>query len=125
MTGAVSPLPTQPTGTGKKRLLYRHSLIVRVTHWINAVSMAALFMSGLQISNATPALYWGLQSDFAHPLLNLPDFPRWAILPSGPWLAMGRRCHFFMAWIFVGNAALFMSNAFLARHLKADLLPSR
>jgi len=125
MTGAVLPLPTQPTGTGKKRLLYRHSLIVRVTHWINVVSMAALFMSGLQISNATPSLFWGMDSDFDNPLLNLPNFPDWAILPHGQWLALGRRWHFFMAWIFVANAVIYMANALLARHLKADLLPSR
>jgi thiosulfate reductase cytochrome b subunit len=28
-----------------------------------------MLMSGLQIFNATPALYWGKQSDFAHPLV--------------------------------------------------------
>jgi thiosulfate reductase cytochrome b subunit len=38
---------------------YRHRLIVRLTHWTNAVAILVLLMSGLQIFNAHPALYWG------------------------------------------------------------------
>ena len=30
-----------------------------------------LLMSGLQIFNAHPALYWGKSSDFDHPVLSL------------------------------------------------------
>jgi thiosulfate reductase cytochrome b subunit len=48
---------------------YRHSAIVRVTHWINVLCMAVLLMSGLQIFNAHPALYWGSQSTFDDPIL--------------------------------------------------------
>ena len=39
--------------------ILRHSLITRMTHWINALAMAILLMSGLQILNAHPSLYWG------------------------------------------------------------------
>ena len=46
-----------------------HTALVRLTHWINAVCVALLLMSGLQIFNAHPALYWGEISDFAHPTL--------------------------------------------------------
>jgi thiosulfate reductase cytochrome b subunit len=53
------------------RVIYRHSLLVRVTHWINALCFALLLMSGLQIFNAHPALYWGAQSSFDKPLLAL------------------------------------------------------
>src|SRR5580704_7171629 len=53
----------------QKVLVHRHSLLVRVTHWVNAISLALLLLSGLQIFNAHPALYWGQQSDFAHPWL--------------------------------------------------------
>lgn len=45
-------------------VIKRHSLITRLTHWINALAMAVLLMSGLQIFNAHPSLYWG-QSGFA------------------------------------------------------------
>jgi len=43
----------------RRRLIYRHALVTRVTHWINLVCVAVLLMSGLQIFNAHPALYWG------------------------------------------------------------------
>jgi cytochrome b subunit of formate dehydrogenase len=49
------------------RLIYRHRAWVRVTHWVNVVCMTVLLMSGLQIFNAHPALYWGEVSNFAHP----------------------------------------------------------
>ena len=60
--------PARPAG---ERVIYRHSLLVRVTHWINALCFVLLLMSGLQIFNAHPALYWGAQSTFDRPLLAL------------------------------------------------------
>ena len=49
--------------------VYRHSLLVRVTHWINVLCLTLLLMSGLQIFNAHSALYWGQASDFSKPIL--------------------------------------------------------
>jgi thiosulfate reductase cytochrome b subunit len=43
-------------------LYYRHALPVRVMHWVNVVALTILLMSGLQIFNAHPALYWGKSS---------------------------------------------------------------
>jgi len=37
----------------------RHSLTVRLTHWLNAVCLTFLLLSGLQIFNAHSRLYWG------------------------------------------------------------------
>jgi thiosulfate reductase cytochrome b subunit len=51
--------------------VYRHSLPVRITHWLNVVWLFILVMSGLQIFNAHPALYWGDRSDRDHPLLSI------------------------------------------------------
>jgi thiosulfate reductase cytochrome b subunit len=57
---------------GKRRsFVYRHSLVVRVTHWINVVCIIVLLMSGLQIFNAHPALYVGDKSDFDAPVLSM------------------------------------------------------
>lgn len=53
----------------RRHWIHRHSLVVRITHWIAALSIAVLLMSGLQIFNAHPALYWGKQSDFGNPIL--------------------------------------------------------
>jgi hypothetical protein len=41
---------------------YRHSLPLRVMHWSNVLFLALLLMSGLNIFNAHPALYWGNSS---------------------------------------------------------------
>jgi len=41
--------------------------VARVTHWINVLCLALLLMSGLQIFNAHPALYWGATSKFGDP----------------------------------------------------------
>ena len=43
-------------------LYYRHTLPVRLMHWTNVVALTILLMSGLQIFNAHPALYWGKSS---------------------------------------------------------------
>lgn len=43
-------------------LYRRHTLAVRVAHAINLVALVLLFMSGLAIFNAHPALYWGKSS---------------------------------------------------------------
>ncbi|HEY0647131.1 cytochrome b/b6 domain-containing protein [Phenylobacterium sp.] len=50
-----------------KTLVKRHSVVTRLTHWVNVLLIAVLLMSGLQIFNAHPALYWGPASTFADP----------------------------------------------------------
>jgi thiosulfate reductase cytochrome b subunit len=45
----------------------RHSVPVRIMHWINVLALAVLLMSGLQIFNAHPALYWGKSSYSGRP----------------------------------------------------------
>jgi len=52
------------------RRVYRHRLPVRVMHWINVVCLTVLLMSGLNIFNAHPALYWGRESTFATPWIS-------------------------------------------------------
>jgi thiosulfate reductase cytochrome b subunit len=61
----ATPLPAREV------LVHRHSLAVRITHWLNAICLAFLLTSGLQIFNAHPALYWGRKSNFDHPILSL------------------------------------------------------
>src|ERR1044072_9924186 len=45
-------------------LYYRHALPVRLMHWTNVVALTVLLMSGLQIFNAHPALYWAGKSSY-------------------------------------------------------------
>lgn len=53
------------------RSTYRHRLPVRIMHWINVACLFILLMSGLQIFNAHPALYWGNISTFDKPALSM------------------------------------------------------
>ena len=49
------------------QIVFRHPVVVRVTHWLGVFALAILLMSGLQILNAHPALDLGQASDFVHP----------------------------------------------------------
>src|SRR5262249_28215841 len=128
---------TVPAAKPVKVLVKRHGAIVRITHWINAFALFFLLLSGLQIFNAHPALYWGQASDFPHPWLApgayqaggklhgvtriggqlfdttgflgaskengvdvVRGFPAWLTIPAQRFLALGRRWHFFFAWVF-------------------------
>jgi thiosulfate reductase cytochrome b subunit len=139
----------------------RHGLVVRVTHWLNAFAWIFLLMSGLQIFNAHPALYWGRQSNFPQPFLSMtasnqdptrgltwiaghpfdttgwfgvskdengqPEqrgFPRFMTWPGEQDLATGRRWHFFFAWLFAINGAIYLLAGIVSRHLARDLWPS-
>jgi thiosulfate reductase cytochrome b subunit len=136
---------------------YRHRLPIRVMHWVNVLAFTLLLMSGLQIFNAYPRLYWGKSSySSAAPLLDLQaeptadgqpgisilgheftraglfapfrdsyGFPEWATVPGPQWLAMGRRWHFFFAWVLVINGALYLTYSFLSRHVSRELAPTR
>lgn len=52
-------------------------------------------------------------------------FPAWITLPSHQWLAMGRRWHFFFAWVLVINGLAYLAYTVASRHLTRDLLPTR
>ena len=49
----------------------RHNLGVRILHWVNFLTLTVMLMSGLQIFNAHPALYWGASSHFSRPILSM------------------------------------------------------
>lgn len=62
-------------GVPGRRLIYRHRLVVRITHWVNVLCIAVLLMSGMQIFNAHPALYLGQRSHFDSPALAMRAAP--------------------------------------------------
>jgi thiosulfate reductase cytochrome b subunit len=117
-------MPPRAT-TPQMMLIPRHSPVTRLTHWINALCLALLLMSGLQIFNAHPALYWGHVSTFSAPWAVLGNFPGWATIPSYQDLAGGRLWHFFLAWIFVINGAVYLLVSLASRHIGRDLIPTR
>ncbi len=151
-----------PRANAVSRVVLRHSAVVRVCHWVNALCFVMLLMSGLQIFNAHPSLSWGRATDFSDPFFALsadehddgsvtgtttlfghsfnttgvlgasrgPEgdmdergFPSWATLPGDQDLAMGRRWHFFFAWILVLNGLVYVVNLFAGRHIR-DFLPT-
>ncbi|MDT8893172.1 cytochrome b/b6 domain-containing protein [Halomonas sp. I1] len=52
-------------------VIKRHALFTRLWHWVNVVCLIVLLMSGLQIFNAHPSLYWGKDSHFDTPALSI------------------------------------------------------
>jgi thiosulfate reductase cytochrome b subunit len=67
VTIASPPAIAPPTSAPRPVRFYRHRLPVRLMHWINVLCLTILLMSGLQIFNAHPALYWGKKADFDQP----------------------------------------------------------
>ncbi len=53
------------------KVIYRHTLWVRSWHWINAIALLLLLMSGLQIFDAHATLNWGQATNFQHGLLDI------------------------------------------------------
>jgi len=49
----------EPEVVPRREVVYRHTVAVRLTHWINAVILVLLLISGLRLFNYHPALYWG------------------------------------------------------------------
>jgi thiosulfate reductase cytochrome b subunit len=58
---------SDPQPTERRYLYLRHTWPVRLMHWVNVIALLILLMSGLQIFNAHPALYWGESSYSGRP----------------------------------------------------------
>jgi thiosulfate reductase cytochrome b subunit len=98
-------------------------LLIRITHWCNAVFLVFMAGSGLQIFAAYPALgprggqYWW------YPFQNTPP-PKW--LTIGGWLAGGRHWHFAIAWFFIINGLIYLGYFFASGEWRRRLfLPGR
>jgi thiosulfate reductase cytochrome b subunit len=118
----------------ESNLIYRHSVVTRILHWVNALCVFLVLMSGLQIFNAHPRLYWGEYGANMDPAFiqigsgHAPGqkaFPQWATIPGWQDLAGGRRWHFFFAWVLVFNSAGYLLVSFASGHVRRDLLPTR
>ena len=119
---AEPPAPPQ-----SRRIAYRHRLPTRIWHWINAVTVIVMLMSGLMILNAHPRLYWGqFGANFDHAWVDFGPrpFPGWATIPSTYNLAAARRWHLAFAWILVAGLILFLLTSLWNRHVQRDLAPT-
>ena len=124
----AEPAEAPPPAAAPRRIAYRHRLPTRVWHWVNALVVVVMLMSGLMIFNAHPRLYWGAYgANFDHAWLHFTGrpMPGWATIPSAYNLAAARRWHFFFAWPLVVGLALFLVTSFINGHAQRDLAPSR
>ena len=80
MTTKASPPQSGDTKQAGKII---HPLFVRITHWINALAVFIMLMSGLKIYNASPI----------YPLQFPPD------ITLGGWLAGALAWHFAGMWL--------------------------
>ncbi len=80
---------------------------VRVLHWINAIAMVIMIMSGWQIYNASPLF------DFV--------FPRSVTL--GGWLGGGIMWHLAGMWLLVINGLLYVLLGIVTGRFRRKLLP--
>ena len=120
-TSAVAPPPPA------RRIVYRHRLPTRIWHWVNALTVFVMLMSGLMIFNAHPHLYWGQYgANFDQPWLSFRGrpFPGWATIPSTYNLAAARRWHLAFAWLLVVPLVLFLATSLINRHVQGDLKPT-
>ena len=98
----------------------RHSVVVRITHWITAATFIAFVVSGIAILIAHPRLYWGETGAVGTPSLIDLSIP-FMIGHSG-W---GRYLHFLSAWIGVFTGLVYVLDGILSRHFRKDLLPAK
>jgi Ni/Fe-hydrogenase b-type cytochrome subunit len=104
----------------------KHRLSTRLWHWVNLLAVVILFMSGLNISNAHPWLYWG-QWGFhpANAWLAVHRWPGWATIPSYYNLGGARDWHILFAWVFAVGLLLFLLVALVNGHLRRDIVTRR
>lgn len=110
----MQPIPASVSYTPQ------HSVVVRVTHWITALSFFALLISGIAILVAHPRLYWGETGAVGTP--SLLDLPMPFVFGPSGW---GRSLHFLAAWVCVLTGLVYVLLGALTRHFTGTLLPSR
>jgi thiosulfate reductase cytochrome b subunit len=137
------------TGGALRRVVLRHSLVTRLTHWMNALAMSLLLISGLQIFKAFPALYLGntgYETSGAvleigvdtltdgtsagwlrigsHRWITTGFSSGWLTIPSWRDLATSQRWHLFSSWVLMINGLVYFIIGLASGHLRT-LLPTR
>jgi thiosulfate reductase cytochrome b subunit len=110
----------------------RHSVLVRVTHWITTLSFIALLVSGVEILISHPRFYWGEAGNVrTPPLFKLPIPASRSTVPTGYGYVLpdqngwSRYLHFQSAWVVVGAGLLYVIFGLFDGHFRRDLLPKR
>jgi thiosulfate reductase cytochrome b subunit len=85
-----------------------HPLVVRITHWINALAVLVMIGSGWTIYNASP-------------LFDSFSFPQ--ALTLGGWLAGALQWHFAAMWLLAINGLIYVVYGIVSGHFRRKLLP--
>jgi thiosulfate reductase cytochrome b subunit len=85
-----------------------HPLVVRITHWINALAIVVMVASGWRIYNASP-----LFESFTFP----------EALTLGGWLAGALQWHFAAMWLLALNGLVYVVYGIVSGHFRRKLLP--
>jgi thiosulfate reductase cytochrome b subunit len=86
-----------------------HPRWVRVTHWLNAIAMVVMIMSGWEIYNASPLFSF--------------TFPKSITL--GGWLAGALLWHFAAMWLLVVNGLIYVTLGLVTGRFRRKLWPIR
>ncbi|QGZ65495.1 cytochrome b/b6 domain-containing protein [Paraburkholderia acidisoli] len=81
---------------------------VRITHWINALAVVMMVMSGWQIYDASPIF----------PRIQFP-----ASITLGGWLGGALQWHFAFMWLLVANFLVYLALNIVSRRLWRKFLP--
>src|SRR5579859_6836859 len=113
-SGTLEPVAEFTGRRGERAVAaYEHPLVVRLTHWLNAIALFVLVPSGLRIFRAFPSFGPKI------PQQNLLDLPKALTLGNG--LAGALQWHFTFMWIFVGSGALYLAYQLFSGHYKQVL----
>src|SRR5579863_9460359 len=123
-TSILSPSTANPT--------LRHSLLVRVTHWITVLCFLALLVSGGEIVLSHPRFYWGETGNvLTEPLFKIPIPSSRNLVPTGYGYVMpdqngwSRALHFQTAWVLVLTGSLYVIFSLITKHFRKNLLPGK
>jgi thiosulfate reductase cytochrome b subunit len=96
---------------------YEHPLYVRVAHWLTAVSLVIMAMSGLRIFLAFPSFGEKVpQQDFWSPP---------AGITLGGWLGGALQWHFTFMWLFAGAALVYLAGQVVTGRYRMVLFVAR
>lgn len=84
-----------------------HPLPIRLMHWVGAVAIVSMMLSGWAIYNASPSLPF--------------SFPTWMTL--GGWLAGGIAWHISVMWVLLADGVAYLLYGFLTGHFRRDIRP--
>jgi thiosulfate reductase cytochrome b subunit len=110
----------------------RHSVLVRITHWITTLCFFALLISGAEIVISHPRFYWGETGNIlTTPLFKFHIPASRKLVPTGYNYVMpdqngwSRALHFQAAWVVVLTGLRYGISSLLSGHFRKDLLPGK